>query len=137
MLERLIIASILVVIGLALYRGVKWWNLQKAARLTSADPLLAAFLPGQPAVLYFTAEGCVACKTQQQPALSRLRNLPGYETVQIIRVDAEQQLQDAERWGVMSLPTTFVLDTQGRPKAVNYGVASAEKLSKQIQEAIA
>ncbi|MBI5930787.1 MAG: thioredoxin family protein [Chloroflexi bacterium] len=137
MLERLITLTTLIILGVALYHGWKWWGLRRAAHLAHHDPLLASFVPGQPAILYFTADGCVACKTQQQPAFARLRSLPGYEAVQIIQVDTDQQLPDAERWGVMSLPTTFVLDSQGQPKAVNYGVASAEKLRKQIQEAIA
>ncbi len=137
MLERLIILVALTIVGLTLYRGCKWCGLRRATRLANHDPLLAEFIPGKPGILYFTADGCAACKTQQQPAFARLRGLPGYEDVQIIQVDADQRLHDAERWGVMSLPTTYVLDTQGQPKAVNYGVASAEKLRKQIQEAIA
>lgn len=137
MLERLITLTAFFVVGLALYHGWKWWGLRRATRLANHDPVLAAFIPGKPAILYFTADTCAACKTQQQPALARLRSLPGYEDVQIIRVDADQQLHDAQRWGVMSLPTTYILDSQGQPKAVNYGVASAEKLRKQIQEAIA
>ncbi|GIK62665.1 MAG: hypothetical protein BroJett018_04590 [Chloroflexota bacterium] len=137
MLERLITLTALITLGFALYHVWKWWGLRRATRLANHDPLLSAFIPGKPAILYFTADGCVACKTQQQPAFSRLRSLPGYEDVQIIRVDADYQLDDAQRWGVMSLPTTYILDSQGQPKAVNYGVASAEKLRKQIQEAIA
>lgn len=137
MLERLIILAALTIVGFVSYRGYKWYSLRRATRLANHDPLLAAFVPGKPGILYFTADGCAACKTQQLPALAKLRGLPGYEDVQIIRVDADQQLHDAQRWGVMSLPTTYILDSQGQPKAVNYGVASAEKLRKQIQEAIA
>ena len=134
MLERLLIACLLIVVGLVSYRGLKWWCLHRACRLGAQDPLLSTFVPGRPGILYFTSEACSACRTQQQPALARLQAGFGQEQVQIIRVDADHHLPDAERWGVMSLPTTFVLDRQGLPKAVNYGVASAEKLGRQLQE---
>jgi len=35
---------------------------------------------------------------------------------------------------VLSVPTTFIIDSQGRPRRVNHGVASAEKLLNQIEE---
>lgn len=101
MLERLITLTALITLGFALYHVWKWWGLRRATRLANHDPLLSAFIPGKPAILYFTADGCVACKTQQQPAFSRLRSLPGYEDVQIIRVDADYQLSIPRRarWG--------------------------------------
>jgi hypothetical protein len=40
--------------------------------------------------------------------------------------------QAASLWGVLSLPTTYILDHQGQPREVNYGVASTEKLKKQL-----
>jgi hypothetical protein len=33
----------------------------------------------------------------------------------------------------MSLPTTYVLDSNGTPHSVNYGVASTQKLRKQLE----
>ncbi|HLE53485.1 MAG TPA: hypothetical protein VI755_15570, partial [Anaerolineales bacterium] len=40
----------------------------------------------------------------------------------------------ADYWGVLSVPTTFIIDRRGRPRRVNHGVASAEKLFKQIED---
>lgn len=130
MLERLIIAGVISIVGVALYRGVQWLNLRRVSRLGD-DPILADWRHGKPAILYFTAEFCVPCRTQQRPALDRLRSHVG-DRVQIIQVDAEHATATAARWGVMSLPTTFVLDGNGKPQAVNYGVASTEKLLTQI-----
>jgi thiol:disulfide interchange protein len=136
MVERIIILTAITLVGLGLYHGFKWWMLRRSARLQAAnDPLLSAFHQGRPGILYFTADFCVACKTQQRPALSQLMQRMGEDHVQIIQIDAQHQMADAERWGVMSLPTTFVLDQQGKPKAVNYGVVSTEKLIRQLEQA--
>jgi hypothetical protein len=35
---------------------------------------------------------------------------------------------------VLSVPTTFILDREGKPRHVKHGFAFAEKLFKQIRE---
>jgi hypothetical protein len=47
-------------------------------------------------------------------------------------VDATQDPDAADRWGVFSAPTTFVLDKGGNPRHVNRGVASTERLKEQL-----
>ncbi|MCI0710199.1 MAG: thioredoxin family protein [Chloroflexi bacterium] len=135
MIERIIITGILIIIGIAVYHLTERRTIHRAEKLAATDPILVNMERGKSAVLYFTADFCVACKTQQMPALQKLTDTLGDDMVQIIKVDAERQADVAERWGVMSLPTTFVLDTNGKPRAVNYGVASADKLIKQLQQA--
>jgi hypothetical protein len=54
--------------------------------------------------------------------------------IQVIEVDAAAQPELADYWGVLSVPTTFIIDARGRPRRVNHGVASAEKLERQIEE---
>jgi len=56
------------------------------------------------------------------------------DTIQVIEVDASVQPELANYWGVLSVPTTFIIDSRGRPRRVNHGVASAEKLLNQIEE---
>ena len=132
MLLRLIFAFALIVIGVVSYR---WWIARQMRRTTAlalTDPLLSSIEQGVPTILYFTTPMCIPCKTQQAPALERLqRELPG--AVQVVRVDATEQPEAAQRWGVFSAPTTFVLDRNGKTLAVNYGVAEAEKLRQQLQ----
>ncbi len=127
--ERMALSVVMIVIGLILYRGHKWWLLHRAQHQNLQDPLLIAFRAGQPGILYFTADHCGACRFQQQPILATLQR----EGVQVIQIDADQRQADADRWGVMSLPTTFILDAGGKPQSVNYGVASAQKLRKQLE----
>jgi thiol-disulfide isomerase/thioredoxin len=88
---------------------------------------------GMPAVVYFTTPDCVPCKTVQRPALRRLQEQAG-EKLQVVEIDASQQPELASQWGVMSVPTTFIIDGQGEPRHVNHGVASLEKLQKQLKD---
>jgi thioredoxin 1 len=82
-------------------------------------------------VLYFTAPGCVPCRTVLKPALQRLVVEFG-NRFQILEVNAEQQPEAASYWNVLSVPTIFVLDPKGEPRHVHYGVASQEVLRSQL-----
>jgi hypothetical protein len=55
------------------------------------------------------------------------------ETLEVIEIDASARPDLAKTWGVMSVPTTFLLDARGEARYVNHGVTRAEKLLEQIQ----
>ncbi len=93
---------------------------------------LENFHLGTPAILYFTTPTCVPCKTVQRPALQQIKNQMG-PRLQVIEVDAAARPDLAADWGVLSVPTTFLLDSKGRPRHVNHGVTRAEKLQQQLQ----
>jgi len=114
------------------YAVLRRWQVHRLRRVAGVDPLLAALRPGIPAILYFTSPDCAPCLTQQKPALRALQDTLG-DGLQVIEVNALEDRQAADRWGVLSVPTTFVLDRQGQPREVNYGVARAEKLKQQLQ----
>jgi len=94
---------------------------------------LETIRPGIPAILYFTTPTCVPCKTVQRPALAHLQERLG-DSIQVIEIDAAAQPELANYWGVLSVPTTFIIDGRGRPRRVNHGVSSADKLQRQIEE---
>ena len=100
----------------------------KAAPAAQTEALVQA---GRPAVLYFTTPECVTCKSFQRPQLRRLEGMLG-EGVQVVEIDAQSRPELASRWGVLSVPTTFVLDSAGKPRHVNHGAVPAEKLAEQI-----
>lgn len=51
----------------------------------------------------------------------------------MLEIDAAERPDLAKTWGVMSVPTTFLLDSRGVARYVNHGVTRAEKLMAQIQ----
>ncbi len=129
-LSRLLFTAAIIGAGILLYRLVNSRVLRGVRTKTEG---LAGFKPGTPAVLYFTTEDCMPCKTVQRPALKQLVRQAGKGRVQIIQVDAIERADLADYWGVLSVPTTFVIDSHGRPRRVNHGVTRAEALFDQIQ----
>jgi thioredoxin 1 len=131
---RLLIALGLVLLGAGLYWGWNRWRLGRLSRRGGAPLLgLENLRPGVPAILYFTTPECAPCRTAQRPALERLQAEVG-DGVQVAEVDASAQTAIADYWGVLSVPTTFIIDALGRPRRVNHGVTSAEKLKGQLEE---
>ncbi len=131
MIERLLIVVVLAMMGVLVYRWQIRRQLQQISSGNNRDPLLADVRPGVPLIVYFTTPGCLPCKTRQQPALKMLQEQCG-EALQVLTVDATEQPDTADRWGVMSAPTTFVLDASGDAIAVNHGVADADTLRQQL-----
>lgn len=85
-----------------------------------------------PGLLYFTTETCVQCRTRQWPAIQRALTSHG-APIDVKRIDAVENPELADRWGVLTVPTTVVLDRTGRALAVNYGVAETPKLVEQFR----
>jgi thiol-disulfide isomerase/thioredoxin len=131
MIERTIVVLILLVLGTVLYCGLRRYHVRRAAINAPHDPILRDLRPNIPTIVYFTTPSCIPCRTQQKPALSRLQSELG-DNIQIIEIDAVDNPEAADRWGVFSAPTTFVLDAHGQPREVNHGVADANKLKQQI-----
>jgi thiol-disulfide isomerase/thioredoxin len=128
MLERAVITLILVGLGWLAYRTISGYVLQ---RDTGRALRLDGYRPGRPAIIYFTAPGCGPCETIQRPALIELESLSNGR-VQVIEVDAVEQPALADAWGVLTVPTTFIIDSHGRPRGVNHGVARVGRLAHQL-----
>jgi thiol-disulfide isomerase/thioredoxin len=118
----------IITVGLGFY----WFNnrlILGHAPTNSLDSSIAAV--GKPVLLYFTTPTCAPCKTVQKPAIGQLQKMLG-EKLQVVEIDATQRPDLARRWGVLSVPTTFVIDSRGQARFVNHGVTRAEKLLKQL-----
>ena len=123
-LFRLLIAIAMIVVGTGLYALYNRWMLRRAPKNSLGET-------GKPVLLYFTTPTCAPCKTVQRPAIMQIQEKLG-EMLRVIEIDATQQPDMAERWGVLSVPTTFVIDSRGQARYVNHGVARADKLLKQL-----
>ncbi len=130
-LLRLLETIALVGLGWLAFRLANTAILNRAAKAVPAAQEDAMFQTGRPAVLYFTTPDCATCKAFQRPQLNRFSGMLG-ERVQVVEIDAQSQPDLAGRWGVMSVPTTFVLDAAGKPRHVNHGAVTAEKLAEQV-----
>ena len=128
MLERLAIALGFVLAGYLAYRLYVWLLMRRLAR---AGINLEGYTLGKPAILYFTDPGCAPCLSVQDPALEEVAAQYG-ERLQIIKVQALEDPHFTDSWGVLSLPTTFIIDAQGQPRGVNHGVARAPRLVDQL-----
>ncbi|NJL95712.1 MAG: thioredoxin family protein [Anaerolineae bacterium] len=132
MLERLLILVGVCALGFFTYQGYTFWQKRRIGAQAATDPLLTGVDLSRPTIVFFTTPECVACRTVQVPAFEDLQQ---HINLQIIRVDAEADPQAASRWGVFSVPTTFVLDRQGHPSSINRGVAGEPLLRQQLGKA--
>lgn len=119
------------IIGLGIFA---YWCINQRLLLKAQNNALSLFssLPNKPVIVYFTTSDCAPCKTIQRPALSKLSSLMG-DKLEVIEIDATQRPDLAKQWGVLSVPTTFLLNARGEARYVNNGVTRMEKLMEQLQ----
>lgn len=128
-LLRSAFAIVIIVVGICAY-----WLINQRLLVRAKSNLFTLFnqLPNKPVIVYFTTPDCAPCKTVQRPALNRVTQLLG-DSLEVVEIDASQRPDLAKQWGVMSVPTTFLLDARGVARYVNNGVTRAEKLMEQLQ----
>lgn len=78
------------------------------------------------AILYFRSDSCAACGTQARFLAEVAADVP-VETIDVVA-----QPEQAARFGVMTLPTTIVIGADGNTRHINYGLADARKLRRQL-----
>lgn len=127
--SRAVFALAIIAIGI-----VGYWLINQRLLFRARSNIFTLFnqLPNKPVIVYFTTPDCAPCKTVQRPALNRVTQILG-DSLQIVEIDATQRPDLAQKWGVMSVPTTFLLDARGEARYVNNGVTRAEKLMEQLQ----
>ncbi len=128
-LLRSAVAVAIIVVGLSAY-----WLINQRLLVRARSNIFTLFneLPNKPVIVYFTTPNCAPCKTVQRPALNRVSQLMG-DSLQVVEIDATERPDLAKQWGVMSVPTTFLLDARGEARYVNNGVTRAEKLMEQLE----
>ena len=129
-----IVLRFFLAIGIIVLGAAAYWFFNQHLLVRAKNNVFTLFktLPNKPVIVYFTTPDCVPCRTIQRPALDKIKTLLG-EKLQVIEIDASERPDLAQRWGVMSVPTTFLLDARGEARYVNNGVARVEKLMEQVQ----
>jgi thioredoxin-like negative regulator of GroEL len=134
-LTRLAIAVAIILGGILLYWAISKLRLSVLGRRAQSGSHLGGLelRPGVPAILYFTTPDCAPCRTVQGPAIEELGEQLG-DRLQVVKIDASEQMALADYWGVLSVPTTFIIDAEGQPRHVNNGVTPAVRLRQQLRE---
>ncbi len=87
-------------------------------------------------IVYFGSNGCAVCKRAQRPILEKVLAEYGKEQLALTAYDVDESPDVAKEWGVMTLPTTFLLDSTGTIRHVNNGLIVSENLRKQLEPMI-
>lgn len=129
-----ILLRLFVAIGIIILGAAAYWLINQRLLVRAKSNVFTLFkiLPKKPVLVYFTTPDCAPCKTVQRPAIDQVRNLLG-EKLHVVEINAYERPDLAQVWGVISVPTTFLLDAHGKARYVNNGVARANKLMEQIQ----
>lgn len=92
------------------------------------DPALSAAGVGDgvPVVLHFSAPWCGPCAAVRRVVVQVLDREPG--RAREVELDLDENPVPARKLGVLSLPTTFVFDGDGRERFRASGVPSADDL---------
>lgn len=140
--------AILVIVALILYvfvwSGRRFVETRRHQALAAAPSTIFSEIsdtqthtgPSQVRILAFSSADCRQCHQLQTPALARVLEARG-TAVSVVDVDAPGEPELTQRYHVLTVPTTVVLDAAGRAHAVNYGFAAAGKLLEQVDEVLA
>ncbi|HEY6103743.1 MAG TPA: thioredoxin family protein [bacterium] len=128
--ERLLVLTLVAAALAVVWLGLRWRS-ARYRRPDAGDVLAQLAVRRPPLVLAFTTPECVPCRTMQRPALEELqRRYPG--RFELREVDATVAPELAERFGLMTVPSTVVIDVRGRVRAINHGLARWPKLAGQL-----
>lgn len=135
MIERLLILLGVTLAVVAVWGALRAWRSITLRRLSSQSPFSSIVPPGKPAVVAFSAPYCRDCHTLQEPALARLeQNLS--QRVNVKSLSALDYPDLVEQLGILTVPSTVVIDAQGTVRHLNLGYASDTKLREQLAQAV-
>ena len=127
MTERtVVLLAVVVVVAVVLLVARMVVRRRTAERLGRELPADVAVRAGAPAVIYFYGSACAACETQKR-ALETL-------SVDVVPVDAAREPELAAWAGVLTIPSTAIVDPARRLRAVNHGFKPARELSEQLAQ---
>lgn len=135
-LERLLILAATVLALTLLWLAWKTLQSRRLARLARSEPPspLGALVEDGPALLYFTTDDCAQCRFQQTPVINRVA---AESAIPVFTLDAMTRQDLTRHFGILTVPSTVVLDRGRRPVAINHGFAPLPRLQSQVQLGLA
>ena len=135
-----IVLALAAIIGAAV--GLARWRIERRQRhVLSSAPALDLPAGGRNdaapvRILAFSSDDCAQCHRLQAPAIQRVLAARG-SSVAVTEVDAPTSPELTERYQILTLPSTVVLDAAGKAHMVNYGFADSAKLLHQVDSLLA
>jgi thioredoxin 1 len=123
MIERIVIVAFVTVALFVAFYAVRALHLRRIQMTTIHTNTI-------PTLLYFRGDSCAVCPTQGRIIAQLAAQWDG--RVRLETIDAEREPEVAARYCVFSLPTTIWLDEDGQVRHINYGLADAQKLNRQM-----
>ena len=121
MIERMILTMVIVAVSV-----LAFMLFQRVQRRQVGAALAAA--PVAQSILYFRSDACAPCVTQKR----FLEQLTAKQDVRVETIDVIREPERASAFNVLTLPTTIVVGADGQVKEINYGLADAAKLARQL-----
>src|SRR5690606_15354556 len=88
---------------------------------------------GEAKLLYFYSAHCAGCALQAR----YLAQLDERFQALVQSIDAEQMLETARAYNVLTVPTTILVDADGAVQHIHYGVTPTSKLTGQLESLLA
>ena len=136
-----ILAAVGIVTALLVWGGRRYVEAQRRRALAARTfdyNNVAVLEDGQASIriLAFSSADCRQCHQLQEPALKRVQQARG-DVVRVVEGDATSDEQLVQRYHVLTVPSTVILDAAGNAQAVNYGFANTRRLLEQVDAALA
>ncbi len=131
MLERLLILALVGAIVVAVWALLRERQRRRLSALAATSPFADLVPTGRAAVVALTLPTCVECRARQAPAIERLRASLG-ASIHIVTLSAETHADLVTQLGVLTVPSTVVLDPAGTVCFLNQGFADETRLAQQV-----
>lgn len=135
----LVLAILLII--LIVSSGRRFVETQRRRALSATPPSFGGEMDAnvslsQVRILAFSSDDCRQCHEMQIPALQRVLDARGSK-VSVAEVDAPNSPDLIQRFRVLTVPSTVIMDAAGRTHAINYGFANTQHLLDQVDEVLA
>lgn len=132
MLERLLISVVVLMVGYLILIALKRRQLRNAQSAAGNLQVATEF----PTILYFSASSCHQCHSLQRPLLEeiqkKLLSKQPNGGFRLITYSVEDNPDFAKQWGIRTVPTTIIIDADGKVLHINNGLASKAQLLLQL-----
>lgn len=134
----LVIVIVIAVLGIGYLVGkmitLRSGMLRAAAEASDIDTSGLGLSTTGPTILHFTATWCGPCTAVRRVVDQVCADLPA---VAHLEIDMDQNPEAARRLSVLSLPTTIIFDSDGRPRYRSTGVPKAADLRSALEPLLA